>query len=539
MYEVSLTESYFPAQIDDEIFETTVGDVLRSAAATAPDQEGLVEITMEAESARRWTYAEFLAEAEQVGRWLAGQFKPGERIAVWSPNTPEWVIMEFGAAFAGLTLVTVNPAFQPNELKYVMAQSKSVALFLTPEFRGNPMQKYADQVKGDLPNLRVLYDIDQLLTLVADTPDNAPLPKVTPDDPVQIQYTSGTTGFPKGAVLCHRSVTNNARMAAKRLGGGQGDVWLNFMPLFHTGGCVLGVLGSIQTGCTLAIAKMFTPGGMNAVIERERVSFLLGVPTMIVGMIESQEATPVDLSSIRTAMAGGSMVPPELVRQIKAVFGCDFETIYGQTETSPTLTLSHADDAINDLCNTVGQPLPCTEISIRDPKTNKITAIDEVGEICARGYCNMIEYNDNPKATAETIDNEGWLHTGDLGAMDTRGYVRVTGRVKEMIIRGGENMFPAEIENIMLEHGQVAEVAVVGIPDDKWGEIIACFIRATGGEAPAIGDLVAHCRTHLSPQKTPAHWIFIDEWPLTGSGKIQKFVLRDQFVAGERTPATA
>jgi fatty-acyl-CoA synthase len=285
----------------------------------------------------------------------------------------------------------------------------------------------------------------------------------------------------------------------------------------------------------MILAKLFDPPRMLAIIESERVGFMFGVPTMLVGLLEAQAANPRDVSSVRMAGSGGSMVPPELVRRVKSTFGCGFETVYGQTETSPLLTQSNIDDAFDDLCNTAGQPMPQTEISIRDPASNRVVPIDTVGEICARGYCLMLEYNDNPTATAATIDAEGWLHTGDLGTLDRRGYVRVTGRVKEMIIRGGENLFPAEIENALLEHPDVAEVAVVGLPDERWGEIVAAFLRLAPGAALDRDALVGHCRERMAPQKTPARWIVVKEWPLTGSGKIQKFVLRDRFVAGEYT----
>ena len=227
------------------------------------------------------------------------------------------------------------------------------------------------------------------------------------------------------------------------------------------------------------------------------------------------------------------MVPPELVRRIRSVFDCNFETVYGQTESSPLLTQTRSDDSFEDLCETVGQAMPRTELSIRDPNSNAVVPVGAIGEICARGYCVMLEYNDNPEATAKAIDADGWLHTGDLGTMDARGFVKVTGRVKDMIIRGGENLFPAEIENVLLEHADVADVAVIGAPDERWGEIVVCFVRLAQGASLDRTALIAHCRERIAPQKTPAHWIEIAEWPLTGSGKIQKFVLRDRFVAGE------
>jgi len=334
-------------------------------------------------------------------------------------------------------------------------------------------------------------------------------------------------------VLHHRGLTNNSRHGLARLKALRGETVLNPMPMFHTAGCSILTLGSVQHGCRMVLARFFNPGPMLDIIESERVGLMFGVPTMLIAMLEAQAAKPRDVSSVRIACSCGSMVPPELVRRVTGTFGCAFETVYGQTETSPLLTQSQIDDSFDDLCNTVGQPMPQTEISIRDPATNEVVAVNAIGEICARAYSLMLEYNDNPEATAATIDSDGWLHTGDLGAMDERGYVRVTGRVKEMIIRGGENLFPAEIENVLLEHPDVLETAVVGAPDEKWGEIVVCFVRLSPGAALNTPALIAHCRERISPQKTPAHWIEIAEWPLTGSGKIQKFVLRERFERGE------
>jgi fatty-acyl-CoA synthase len=260
---------------------------------------------------------------------------------------------------------------------------------------------------------------------------------------------------------------------------------------------------------------------------------------MIVALIEAVEKSGADVSSIRRIMSGGSMVPPELCRKARAVFDAPIQIVYGQTETSPVLTQTWYEDAEEDLTQTIGQPSPHTEVSIRNPVTNSVVSIGEQGEICARGYQVMLGYNDNPEATATTIDAEGWLHTGDLGRMDPRGYLRITGRVKEMIIRGGENLFPAEIENTLLEHPAIAEIAVVGVPDEKWGEQVACFMRCSGHNKPTPGELKAFIRERLSAQKTPAYWIWVEQWPLTGSGKIQKFKLGEGFAAGEYTPMTA
>ena len=536
---MSLTESLWPARTDEPVLETTVGAVLRAGARRWPGGVALVEADQDGAIGRSWTFAALLAEAERLAGALLTRYAPCERITVWAPNVPEWVILEYAAAIAGLTLVTANPAYRPRELRYVVEQSRSVGLFLVPDYRGNPMAEIARGVAAEIPALRECVDMTQPAALYADGGARREPPSVKPMDAVQIQYTSGTTGFPKGALLHHRGLTNNARLTFARAGVREGDTVLNFMPMFHTSGCAIITLGAMQLGCRMIIAKLFDPAKMLGIIETERAEFLLGVPTMLVGLLEAQGVRPRDVSSVRTAMSGGSMVPPELVRRVCEVFGCGFTTVYGQTESSPVVTQTQASDSFEDQCDTVGQPLPQTEISIRDPATNTVAPIGQVGEICARGYCVMLGYNDNPRATAEAIDADGWLHTGDLGTMDARGYVRVTGRVKEMIIRGGENLFPAEIENALLEHPDVAEVAVVGVPDEKWGEVVACFVRLAPGAELDPGALRAHCRALIAPQKTPAHWIAVDAWPLTGSGKIQKFVLRDRFVAGEFDAAQA
>ncbi|USG60687.1 AMP-binding protein [Sneathiella marina] len=533
MYEFQLSQSYIPAQEDAVVLETTVGGVLRETASRTPEAEALVEVNMEGQTARRWTYRELLAESERLAQALATRFKPGEHITVWAPNIPEWVVMEYACALAGLVLVTANPAYQAKELEYVLRQSASVALFSVKSYRGNPMADIALQATENLPDIREMVDMEDPAALFHMAAEAVPLPDVKPSDAAQIQYTSGTTGFPKGAVLSHRGLTNNARYFNLRTRTDQQASWLNFMPMFHTSGCAVITLGAVQAGCRMLIVKVFDPIAVLDLIEQEKITALLGVPTMLVGMLEALQSHKRDMSSLTMAISGGSMVAPELVRNVCDAFGCEFETVYGQTETYPLISQHHHNDTIEDICTTVGQPMPQTETSIRSVDDNSVVAIDTVGEICVRGYCTMIGYHANEAATSETIDAEGWLHTGDLGAMDSRGYLRITGRVKEMIIRGGENLFPAEIENILLEHPSVAEVAIVGIPDPKWGEIVACFVRPEPGAEADHLDLRRHCREHMSPQKTPATWCFVKEFPLTGSGKIQKFVLRDRYVAGD------
>ncbi|MFM5955423.1 MAG: AMP-binding protein [Novosphingobium sp.] len=532
MYALRLTESYCPAQTDEDLAETTVGGVLRAAAARTPDAPALHEVDGDGQLARQWSYAELLANSERLARALLTRYRPGERVAVWAPNLPEWIIAEYAFGLAGLVLVTVNPGYQPRELKYVLEQSHAVGLFLVKEFRGNPMARIAAGVTADIPAIREVIDLQDPAALFHEAGPPEPLPTVHPRDAVQIQYTSGTTGFPKGVVLHHHGITNNARHGFARLGMERGASLLAIMPLFHTAGCGMAVLGAVQFGCRMILPRQFEPHRAIALIESEGVIGMMGVPTMLIAMLEADAASPRNFASVRFAGSGGSMVPPELIRQIMERLGCGFYTVYGQTETSPLLTQTRPGDPLDDVLHTVGQAMPHTELSIRDPATNAIVPVDTVGEVCARAYSLMLGYNDDPEATARTIDAEGWLHTGDLGTMDSRGFVKVTGRVKDMIIRGGENLFPAEIENVLLEHADVAEVAVVGVPDPRFGEAVAAFVRMAAGASLDPAVLVAHCRAQIAAQKTPSHWIAVSEWPLTGSGKIQKFALRDQWLSG-------
>ncbi len=533
---MALTESYVPADTSSPVLETTVGGILRHAAARAPDQAALIEGVPG--ERRSWTYAELLADAERVARALAARFEKGDRVAVWAPNIPEWVLLEYGAGLAGVVLVTVNPAYQPKELEYVLRQSRSSGIFYLRSFRGNPMEESLRQVADGLPDLKELIRFDDFEEFVASARDDVELPDVSPDDPVQIQYTSGTTGFPKGAYLHHRGITNNARFVGQRLGLEPGGVYINPMPLFHTGGCVLGVLGPCQFQATLVNLVTFEPGLMLALAEEMRATHLLGVPTMLIAAMEHPDFDSRDLSSVHTVCSGGATVPADLVRRIEKTLGVQFSIIYGQTEASPGVTLMKPDDSEEDKANTLGPVLPQTEIKVIDPDTGATVPIGESGELCCRGYLVMLGYFEMPDKTAETIDEDGWLHSGDLVTMDDRGYTTITGRLRDMIIRGGENIYPREIEELLFEHPQVADVAIVGLPDERWGEIVGAFIRDADPANPASdGELHTYCREHLAPQKTPKAWYRVDDFPLTPSGKIRKFVLVDEWRKGAYSAA--
>jgi fatty-acyl-CoA synthase len=526
-----LMQSYWPADTSEPILETTVGGILRDAAARAADATALVEGVPDPRARRHWTYGEMLDQAECVARALLGRFAPGERVAVWANNLPEWVLLEFGTALAGLTLVTVNPTYRVGELAYVLKQSRAHGIFLVPEYRGNPMAATLEALRPELAELREAILFSEWEAFCASGSPTERLPEVRPEDPAQIQYTSGTTGFPKGAVLHHRGITNNARLCAQRTGIARGDVLVNPMPLFHTAGCVLRTLGSVQQLATQVLMPNFDVALQLALIEAERGTQSGGVTTMLIALLEHPDFPRRDLSSLRSAWSGGATVPPGLVRRIETALGVPLLIGFGQTEASPGITQAGLDDTPEDRATSLGRPLPQTEVKIVDPATGQAVPPGTVGELCTRGYHVMRGYFEDPAATAATIDPDGWLHTGDLGSMDARGYCHIAGRLKDMIIRGGENIYPREIEQLLFGHPKVADVAVVGVPDPKWGEQVAAFVRPAPGEQPTAEELFAYCRQHLASHKTPRYWEFVEGFPLTPSGKVRKFALRDRFVA--------
>ena len=527
-----MTDAYLPAADGfTPLRRSTVGDLLTSAAADAPAHTALVFATADDGIVGRWTYAEFLAESEQAARALAALFEPGERVAIWASNRPEWLFVQFAAALAGLVLVTVNPAFRSFEAGQVLRRARPSGIIVARESRGNPLREMVDALRPELAGLREVIDLDAWSEFVTSGPARAELPTVVPSDPVQIQFTSGTTGTPKGAVLTHYGMSNVPRIATEHFDLGPAPVWINAMPMFHVGGCGLSTIGPLAARGTQVLLDRFDPAMVLQVAESQRATFLGGVPTMLIGLLERPEFATRDLSALKVVLSGGAAVAPELVVRIERALGVKFLVAFGQTEANGHVCQTRPDDTPEDKAQTIGTPLPFIEFRLVDPATGRTSARNEVGELCARHDALMAGYFEDPAATQAAIDADGWLHTGDLGTMDERGYIRFTGRLKEVIVRGGENIHPREIEDVLFFHPAVAEAAVIGVPDERWGEQIAAFVRLHVDADATSEELRLHVRSLLAPQKVPVHWRFVDSLPLNASGKVQKFVLAERWNA--------
>ena len=534
MPEFPLTNAYWPAQTFAPLRESTIGSILHDAAARAPDKIALIDGDPAGGTRRRWTYRALLADAELAARALLRRFSPGERIAVWAGNSPDWVILEFAAALAGLTLVTVNPAYQGDELAHVLGHSETDGLFMADEYRGADLHAILAKVRGRLPRLREVISLGNRAIGEA---GNAPLPPVAPSDVAQLLYTSGTTGRPKGALLTHRALTNNARLAFQAVGVGPDDVLVNPMPLFHVGG-VMFTLGAVSATAAHVLMPRFSPALQLELIETYRATLLLGVPTMMIAMMGHPDLARRDVSSLRRAISGGAVSPPDLVRRIESELRLCYSISLAQTEASCSITMASAADSADDPAETVGRPLPDTEVRVADLRTGETAACGAVGEICARGFLVMRGYLNAPEASAAAIDADGWLHTGDLGSMDERGYLRIAGRIKDMIIRGGENIYPREIEEVLIGHPAVADASVLGFPDEHYGETVAAAIRPAAPDSSVdglAGELAEFCRDRLAAYKVPIRWLITDAFPLTASGKVRKDALREQLA--DRSPA--
>ena len=546
-----------------ELLHITIGDLLDQQAATFPDKEALVYHYPERGLELRLTYRALHAEVNRVARGLlALGIGQGEHVAIWAPNVPEWVFLELALAKIGAVLVTVNTAYRKDELAYLLRQGDITTLFIVEQLRDNP---YLETVYAIAPELQAILDptseavqsaalpqlkrvvlftetnrlgcwqYEQMVALGRAVPEGALATRqrcIAPDDAAQIQYTSGTTGYPKGVVVSHAGHLNNAYLFAARTGIQSSDRMVSAMPLFHVAGCVGGLLTMLVIGGTLIPLMSFDPAKELELINREQASLCWGVPTMLLAMLNHPRflAGEFAIPSLRAVISGGSPVPVALMEQVKAKMGADLIIAFGMTEASGYISHTLVNDPYELKSSTVGVPLPHIDVQLVNPQTGEPVGFGERGELLTRGFLVMKGYYNMPDKTAEVNDAEGWLHTGDLATMNPQGYITIVGRVKDMIIRGGENLYPAEIEAFLMRHPKVAEAQVVGVPDSVMGEELAALIKLKPGEQVREEEIRDFCRGRISKHKIPRYIRFVAAYPLTASGKVKKFELREQCI---------
>ncbi|MCW2751793.1 MAG: long-chain fatty acid--CoA ligase, partial [Aeromicrobium sp.] len=532
---MSLTESYLPADTSVPLVDFTVGGLLADRARTHGSELALVGNRHGDGAEVRLTYAELEVEAQRVATAISRLAAPGEFVAMWAPNVVEWPIVQHGAALAGVVLVALNPVLRRGELEYVLEHSGASVLIHADRSRDYDMASVVAEVRQAFPDLRSLSLSDRSGWCAAEIdPAVAAAAPTDPGLPVMLQYTSGTTGKPKGVLLRHRSLVNIAKLTMEFVGVPEGSVTVNPLPMFHTAACVIGTLGPLWIAGTEVLIEQFAPVPVLETMRREKVSVLFFVPAVLGALLEAQRRSDEPAPQLELVIGGAATVPATMIGAAEEVFGAGVTNLFGQTELSPVLTATRSTDSREDQLTTVGHPLPQVDCKIVDPVTGEVLPIGDAGEICARGYQQLVEYLHDPDATATAVDRDGFVHTGDLGSMDERGYITLTGRLKELIIRGGENIAPAEIESCLVAHAVVLEATVVGLPDQRMGEIVAAVVRVRGEEPPDLrATLVSHARANLSPFKVPSRWFVAAELPITPTGKVRKFKVVDLIAASE------
>jgi len=531
----------------------TISQVLAQTARRYPDGEAMVFPQL----GRRWTWGEFQSDVDAAARGLIAMgIKTGEHVALWATNVPEWVLLQFATARIGAVLVNINPAYRPYELQYVLQQSDSVALFLVDQFKTSnyfamlsevcpeiatatdghvhsaqyPRLRNIVAIKGSPPAGLLLWSqmVERGHEVSAEELDRISA-ALRPEQPINIQYTSGTTGFPKAAMLSHRNLLLNAY----HVGGCQKftvqDRLCIPVPFYHCFGCVIGTLASAVYGTTMIIpAEYFQPTPTLDALEKEKATALYGVPTMYIAQLQDPSFASRRITSLRTGIMSGAPCPIEVMRQVIDKLGPQELTIaYGQTEASPVITQTRTEDPLELRVETVGRPLPGVEVRIVDPASGATLPDNEQGELCARGHIVMLGYYNNPEATKAAIDADGWLHTGDLAVRLPNSYYKITGRLKDMVIRGGENIYPREVEEFLFTHPAVEQAAVVGIPDQKYGEELCAWIKLKAGQTATADDIRCYCKGKLAHYKVPKFVKFVEAFPQTVTGKIQKFKIRE------------
>ncbi|MER6214243.1 AMP-binding protein [Streptomyces sp. NPDC001674] len=535
---VSVASSCASGSAEVPLLEETIGDNLDRTARSHPGRDALVDVA----AGRRWTYRELAADVDAVALGLLDLgIERGDRVGIWAPNRAEWTLVQYATAKIGAILVTVNPAYRSHELEYVLNRSGIRLLVAAERFKSSDYAGMIEEVRPRCPDLEftVLFDGPRWEALVerGRRADAAVLARAQaalhPDDPINIQYTSGTTGFPKGATLSHRNILNNGYFVGELCGYTESDRVCVPVPFYHCFGMVMGALACTSHGAAMVIpAPAFDPAATLAAVEAEACTSLYGVPTMFIAELAAPGFDGYDLSSLRTGIMAGSPCPVEVMNEVIERMGMTEVSIcYGMTETSPVSTQTRADDSVERRVSTVGRVGPHLQVKVIDPESGRTVPRGTPGELCTRGYSVMIGYWGEPDKTAEVVDREGWMHTGDLAVMDADGYLSITGRIKDMVIRGGENLYPREIEEFLHGHPDVLDVQVIGVPDATYGEELMAWVRMREGAEPLTAESVrAYCEGRLAHFKIPRYVHVVDEFPMTVTGKIRKVEMRAEAV---------
>ena len=518
------------------LIEETIGANLERIARQHADREALVEVA----SGRRWTYAELDADVNRVARGLlAAGVAKGDRVGIWSPNCAEWTLVQYATAKIGAILVNVNPAYRTHELAYVLNQSGLRLLVSATDFKTSDYRAMVAEVREHADALdRVVFlgtpDWDELLAAGEDLPADAVPARMSTlenTDPINIQYTSGTTGFPKGATLSHRNILNNGFFTTELINFTHEDRLAIPVPFYHCFGMVMGNLGCTTHGAAMVIpAPGFDPGITLQTVQDERCTGVYGVPTMFIAMQNHPDFASFDLSTLRTGVMAGSICPVEVMKRcIDDMLMAEVSICYGMTETSPVSCQTRSDDDLDRRTATIGRVHPHVEVKVVDPVSGETVPRGEPGELCTRGYSVMLGYWDEPEKTAEAIDEDGWMHTGDLAVMREDGYCNIVGRIKDMVIRGGENIYPREIEEFLYTHPDIEDVQVIGVPDEKYGEELCAWIKMRAGAEPLDAAAVREFATgKLAHYKIPRYVMVVEDFPMTVTGKIRKVQMREE-----------
>ncbi len=520
------------------LLEQTIGANLEATVDRFPDREALVVV----HQGVRQTWAEFDATINEVAKGPMGiGIQAGDRVGMWSPNFAEWTYIQYATAKIGAIQVNINPAYRVNELQYALDQSGCRLLVTRTEYLTSGYRDMVDEVAPALRDLEnvIYFDTDDWSELidagrsVSDDDLAARAESLDARDPINIQYTSGTTGRPKGATLSHRSILNNARFVGDACAYTEEDRVCIPIPFYHCFGMVMGNLACSVFGATMVVpSPTFDPEAVLRALQDERCTSLYGVPTMFVAQLGHPGLADFDLSSMRTGIMAGSPCPTEVMRRVIDDMGMGEVTIaYGMTETSPVSTQTSTDDSVEHRVSTVGRVLPHVESKIVDPDTGELVPRGEGGEYCTRGYHVMLGYWNDPEKTADAIDADGWMHSGDLATMDDDGYVNIVGRIKDMIIRGGENIYPREIEEFLCSHPAIADAQVIGVPDEKYGEELMVWVQLAPGGELTEEELRDFCRDKIAYFKVPRYIKFVSEFPMTVTGKVRKVEMRDKSIA--------